>query len=133
MERTLCPPNLQRGMTRATARGVRTCRGPLTERQSADAGRFTAYVHDMSRWDVAPSPSQRWVAGHRKGVRSALILSIVFSLVVGTYSLVKEGFSLSIAGLALSTLGLAGSFILIGSVSRYVENWDKEHPSRESS
>lgn len=87
----------------------------------------------MSRWDVAPTPFQRWAASHRSGLRGALVLFIVILLALVAYDLATEGFSSSIAAAALALLGLLGCCIAVGSVGRYVENWDRDHPLRDSS
>lgn len=92
-------------------------------------GQSVSYSRPMSRWDVAPTASQRWISLHRSSVRLGVLLFVAVCLIFGAYVLATEGFSVSIWGAVGGLAGSLSAWAATGSTARYVENWDREHAS----
>jgi hypothetical protein len=87
----------------------------------------------MSRWEVAPTTFQRWIARHRARLRVGLLLWIALTVAFGAYVLVTEGFNATVTAALLGAAGPLSAFVATASTVRYVQNWDREHASQRPS
>lgn len=92
-------------------------------------GRLIAYGQPMSRWDVAPTARQRWIARNSARLRVGLLLWIALVVAFGAYVLITEGFNSTVVVALTSVAGPLSAFVVASSTARYVGNWDREHVS----
>jgi hypothetical protein len=84
----------------------------------------------MSRWEVAPTTYQRWIAHHRDRIRVGLLLWVALVAAYGAYVLVTEGFGAEVTAALFGAAGPLSAVFTTASTAHYVEKWDREHGSQ---
>lgn len=84
------------------------------------------YSRAMSRWEVAPTDFQRWIARHRTGLVRAELSLVALSLLLGVYAFVTDGGSAGLGGVVGGVAGSLTALIATRSVAGYVDEWDRK-------
>jgi hypothetical protein len=82
----------------------------------------------MSRWDPKPTPLQRWIVRHRRGISVVLVVYMVIVIGEFVYCLVTSGLTVAIVLNTIVAIGLNINFVFISrSIARLIEKSDSTH------
>lgn len=86
------------------------------------------YAQIMSRWDPKPTPYERWIVRHRKGLLVVLVVYMVLAIGSFVYCVVTSQLILSAALNAIVAIGLTINFVYQSRNGvRLIEKSDSTH------
>jgi hypothetical protein len=83
-----------------------------------------SYSHNMSRWDSKPTPFQRWIVRHRRGIRIGAVILLVLAICALVYDLVAVGVDMGLIGPIMGITASVEFLVISRDVSRSVERYD---------